>query len=151
MIRIRFFGAGRMNSENVLGCTVKKKFPKYVFTTEKFVSARKATCLRYCYTLGKNSRRERPTRFHVGENLVANSKAHRLHASDTPLKNCQCRWYPCQRTWTMRRKNSEVLCFQTEECANYPNLTQDRDRRQQGILGAHVMYLEQAVTSLFRV
>ena len=39
---------------------------------------------RLCFSISRNT-----TRFHIEETHVACSKAHRLHASDTPLKNAR--------------------------------------------------------------
>ena len=55
-----------------------------------------------CFTFGENSRRKRPTRFHVGEGpcgLQESTQAPRISDS---VEECQSRWYPCQRTWTLR-------------------------------------------------
>ena len=71
-----------------LVCTNIFEYVSNLFlTTEKLPPARKAICLFSGPNVGGTSRSERPTRFHVEESFVARSKAHRLHVSETPLKN----------------------------------------------------------------
>ena len=83
-----------------------------------------------------------------GANTKRSHKTDRLVAKHTgctlltphSVEECQVRWYPCQRTWTLRReRNSEVLWFLMEVCAKYPMLTQEVVTGEHGILDAHVM------------
>ena len=83
--------------------TEKLHFSSTFLLLKNHIPVRKAKCLFYSpdvkisrsapsssiFSFGKNSRRKRPTRFHVGEGPVACRKAHRLHASQTPLKHAR--------------------------------------------------------------
>ena len=103
----------------------KVNFFSKTLVLPKNTPARKAKCrknrgvgaaLGQCLTFSKNSRRKRPTRFHVEESTQAP-----WHS----VEECECRWYPCQRTWTLRMNILKFFGFLTEACANYPILTQE--------------------------
>ena len=77
-------------------------------------------------------------RFHVRESLVACSKAHKLHASDTPLKNASVVGTRVSASGLREGKFRISLVSDGSVC-KLPDLdTRGRDWRQQGRLDAHV-------------
>ena len=76
------------------------------------------------HTFGKKSSRERPTRFHVEESLVACRKAQRLHASGTPLQNDGVVVARVEAPGLIEEFFMKFFGLK-KECANYPILTQE--------------------------